>query len=63
MFSNHNAVLPLQALEIMEDSNGSIFITGRAGAGKATLLSYFRHVTKKKVAVLVNRHQVPVAVG
>ncbi|MFC1871187.1 AAA family ATPase [Chloroflexota bacterium] len=40
------------AFEIMEDSDRSIFITGRAGTGKSTLLNYFRHVTKKKVAVL-----------
>ncbi|MFC1979833.1 AAA family ATPase [Chloroflexota bacterium] len=40
------------ALYIMEDSNRSIFITGRAGTGKSTLLNYFRHVTRKKVAVL-----------
>jgi ATP-dependent DNA helicase PIF1 len=40
------------ALNIMEDSDKSIFITGRAGTGKSTLLNYFRNVTKKKVAVL-----------
>jgi len=40
------------ALDIMEDSDRSIFITGRAGTGKSTLLNYFRHVTRKKVAVL-----------
>jgi len=40
------------ALDIMEGSNRSIFITGRAGTGKSTLLNYFRHTTRKKVAVL-----------
>ena len=40
------------ALNIMEDSGRSIFITGRAGTGKSTLLNYFRHTTRKKVAVL-----------
>ena len=40
------------ALDIMEDTDRSIFITGRAGTGKSTLLNYFRHVTRKKVAVL-----------
>jgi ATP-dependent DNA helicase PIF1 len=40
------------ALDIMENSNRSIFITGRAGTGKSTLLNYFRNITKKKVAVL-----------
>ena len=36
----------------MENSGKSIFITGRAGTGKSTLLSYFRIITKKKVVVL-----------
>jgi hypothetical protein len=36
----------------MEGSNRSIFIAGRAGTGKSTLLNYFRHTTQKKVAVL-----------
>ncbi|MFC1941845.1 AAA family ATPase [Chloroflexota bacterium] len=40
------------ALDIMENSDRSVFITGRAGTGKSTLLNYFRHSTKKKVAVL-----------
>jgi ATP-dependent DNA helicase PIF1 len=40
------------ALDIMEDSDRSIFITGRAGTGKSTLLNHFRKVTRKKVAVL-----------
>jgi ATP-dependent DNA helicase PIF1 len=40
------------ALDIMENTARSIFITGRAGTGKSTLLSYFRLITKKKVAVL-----------
>ena len=40
------------ALDIMEDSDRSIFITGRAGTGKSTLLNHFRNVTGKKVAVL-----------
>jgi hypothetical protein len=40
------------ALDIMENSDRSIFITGRAGTGKSTLLSHFRHTTQKKVAVL-----------
>jgi ATP-dependent DNA helicase PIF1 len=40
------------AIDIMEGSNRSVFITGRAGTGKSTLLNYFRNITKKKVAVL-----------
>lgn len=40
------------ALELMENTDTSVFVTGRAGTGKSTLLSYFRDHTKKKVAVL-----------
>jgi ATP-dependent exoDNAse (exonuclease V) alpha subunit len=40
------------ALHIMEHTDKNIFITGRAGTGKSTLLDYFRNTTKKKVAVL-----------
>lgn len=40
------------ALDILEGSDRSIFITGRAGTGKSTLLNYFRNTTQKKVAVL-----------
>jgi len=41
-----------RALEAMEKGGRSIFITGRAGTGKSTLLEYFRGITGKKVAVL-----------
>jgi ATP-dependent exoDNAse (exonuclease V) alpha subunit len=40
------------ALDLMEHTDRSVFITGRAGTGKSTLLSYFRQATRKKVAVL-----------
>jgi len=36
----------------MEETSQNIFITGRAGTGKSTLLTYFRSYTKKNVAVL-----------
>ncbi len=42
----------VQALELMERSNRGVFITGRAGTGKSTLLSYFRNSTVKTIAVL-----------
>jgi len=41
-----------RALDIMEQTDRSIFITGRAGTGKSTLLTYFCHTTRKRVAVL-----------
>jgi hypothetical protein len=40
------------ALEIMEDTDRNVFITGRAGTGKSTLLEYFRNTTEKNVVVL-----------
>ena len=41
-----------KAWEVMEGSSRNVFVTGRAGTGKSTLLSYFREHTKKKVVVL-----------
>ena len=42
----------LHALTLMEESVRNVFVTGRAGTGKSTLLQYFRENTDKKVAVL-----------
>lgn len=36
----------------MENTPKNVFITGKAGTGKSTLLNYFRNITKKKVIVL-----------
>lgn len=41
-----------RALHLMEETNKNIFVTGRAGTGKSTLLTYFRRRSKKNVAVL-----------
>ena len=41
-----------RALDLMENSSRHVFITGRAGTGKSTLLDYFRSHTRKEVAVL-----------
>jgi ATP-dependent DNA helicase PIF1 len=41
-----------QALELMENSSKSAFVTGRAGTGKSTLLTHFCEITRKKVVVL-----------
>ena len=41
-----------RAIDVMEDSNRHVFITGKAGTGKSTLLDYFRSNTRKEVAVL-----------
>ncbi|MBI4244811.1 MAG: AAA family ATPase [Planctomycetes bacterium] len=39
------------ALELMQNSAKNIFITGKAGTGKSTLLDYFRNNTAKNIAV------------
>jgi len=41
-----------QALELMEVTSKNVFITGKAGTGKSTLLEYFRSITNKKIVVL-----------
>ena len=41
-----------QALELMENSSKSVFVTGRAGTGKSTLLTHFTETTHKKVVIL-----------
>lgn len=39
-------------LDCLEKTSKSLFITGRAGTGKSTLLQLFRQTTKKKTVVL-----------
>ena len=39
-------------MNLLEDTSKNLFITGRAGTGKSTLLEYFRSITKKNVVVL-----------
>jgi len=41
-----------KAYELLETTDASFFITGKAGTGKSTLLKYFRSQTKKNVAVV-----------
>lgn len=41
-----------KAYALMEKTNKHMFLTGRAGTGKSTLLTYFRSNTKKKMVVL-----------
>src|ERR1041384_1017804 len=40
------------AYHTMEFTNDTLFLTGRAGTGKSTLLNYFRKTTTKKHVVL-----------
>jgi ATP-dependent DNA helicase PIF1 len=41
-----------RALELMEETNRHVFVTGRAGTGKSTLLGYFCEHTEKKAVIL-----------
>ncbi|HPW17728.1 MAG TPA: AAA family ATPase [Candidatus Aminicenantes bacterium] len=41
-----------RALDVMEGTSRHVFITGKAGTGKSTLLEYWRGRTGKRVAVL-----------
>ncbi|MCX8093101.1 MAG: AAA family ATPase [Candidatus Goldbacteria bacterium] len=52
-----------KALEIMENTSKNIFITGKAGTGKSTLLNYFKNVTKKKIVVLAPTGVAAVNIG
>lgn len=42
----------VRAIDLLEKTNKNVFVTGRAGTGKSTLLGYFRAHTKKNVVVL-----------
>jgi energy-coupling factor transporter ATP-binding protein EcfA2 len=39
-------------INLLENTSENLFITGRAGTGKSTLLNYFRDTTKKNVVVV-----------
>ena len=52
-----------RALELMEETDKNIFITGRAGTGKSTLLNYFRNTTKKKAVILAPTGVAAINVG
>src|SRR5271155_5548699 len=41
-----------KTLNLLEGTSKNVFITGRAGTGKSTLLEYFRAITEKNVVVL-----------
>ncbi|MFH1093715.1 MAG: AAA family ATPase [Candidatus Omnitrophota bacterium] len=41
-----------QAFYLMENSHKNLFVTGKAGTGKSTLLQYFRKHTEKNIVVL-----------
>ncbi len=41
-----------RALDLIEKTVSNVFVTGKAGTGKSTLLEYFRNNTQKNVVVL-----------
>ncbi len=42
----------LKALDLLDNTTQSVFLTGKAGTGKSTLLRYFRNTTRKQIVVL-----------
>src|SRR3989338_4999464 len=41
-----------KALHLLQHGSHNVFVTGKAGTGKSTLLRYFRAHTSKKIVVL-----------
>ena len=52
-----------RALDLLERGDRNLFITGRAGTGKSTLLQHFRATTRKNVAVLAPTGVAAINVG
>ena len=52
-----------RALELMENTRRHVFVTGRAGTGKSTLLTHFRKTTRKNAVVLAPTGVAAVNVG
>lgn len=42
----------IRVLDLMNNTHQNIFLTGKAGAGKSTIINYFRATTKKNQAVV-----------
>lgn len=53
----------VHALDLMENSPDSLFITGRAGTGKSTLLSYFKKNTLQNIVILAPTGVAAVNIG
>ena len=53
----------MRALDLLENTKENVFITGRAGTGKSTLLKYFRSQTKKNIVVLAPTGVAAVNIG
>ncbi len=51
------------AFDLMENTKDCIFITGKAGTGKSTLLKYFKANTNKKIVILAPTGVAAINVG
>lgn len=52
-----------RTFDLMENSRIHLFITGKAGTGKSTLLQYFKEKTKKKIVVVAPTGVAAINVG
>lgn len=52
-----------KALELMNVTNNNVFLTGKAGTGKSTLLQHFRETTQKRIVILAPTGVAAVNVG
>lgn len=52
-----------KALDLMENSDRHVFITGKAGTGKSTLLEYFKNTTKKNAVFLAPTGVAAIRIG
>ncbi len=53
----------LKAVHALENTDDCIFLTGRAGTGKSTLLRYFKEKTSKNIVVLASTGIAAINVG
>jgi len=52
-----------QAIDLIEKERANVFVTGRAGTGKSTLLRHFRETTGKNIVVLAPTGVAAVNIG
>lgn len=53
----------LKAIELIENTERCVFLTGKAGTGKTTLLRYFKGKTKKNIVVLASTGIAAINIG